>query len=86
MAIKKSHEFNTDFGSVAVPECYIKVSMVEANKNTGMAHVSFYDRPNGRLLCTKIYALPYDLGGPNALVQAYEHLKILPEFIGAVDC
>tara|TARA_R110002096_G_C14370952_1_gene704859 strand:+ start:524 stop:784 length:261 start_codon:yes stop_codon:yes gene_type:complete len=85
MAIKKSHEFDTDFGSVAVPECYIKVSMVEVNKVNGMANVSFYDNPNGKLLETKIYPVPHDLNGSNALVQAYLHLKTMPEFAGAID-
>ncbi len=86
MAMKKSHEFKTDFGSVTVPECYIKVSMVEVNKNEGMANVSFFDKPNGKLLQTKIYPVPHDLNGSNALVQAYTHLKTMPEFAGATDC
>tara|TARA_R100000951_G_scaffold16368_2_gene12858 strand:+ start:3909 stop:4169 length:261 start_codon:yes stop_codon:yes gene_type:complete len=85
MAIKKSHEFDTGFGSVTVPECYIKVSMVEVNKVNGMANVSFYDKPNGKLLETKIYPVPHDLNGSNALEQAYSHLKTMPEFAGAID-
>ena len=86
MAIQKSHKFNTDFGVVTVAECYIKVSMVEVNKSEGMANVSFFDKPNGKLLQTKIYPVPHDLNGSNALAQAYNHLKTLPEFAGATDC
>lgn len=86
MAMKKSQKFDTDFGSITVPECYIKVSMVEVNKNNGMANVSFYDKPNGKLLHAKIYAVPHDLNGSNALIQAYNHLKTMDEFAGAVDC
>ena len=29
---------------------------------------------------------PYKLDGANPFKQAYEHLKTLPEFEGAVDC
>ena len=86
MAIQKSHKFNTDFGVVTVAECYIKVSMVEVNKSEGMANMSFFDKPNGKLLQTKIYPVPHDLNGSNALAQAYNHLKTLPEFAGATDC
>ena len=86
MAIQKTHKFNTEFGSVTVAECYIKVSMVEVNKNEGMATVSFFDKPNGKLLQSVIYAVPHDLNGSNALAQAYNHLKTMPEFAGATDC
>jgi hypothetical protein len=86
MAIQKTHRFDTDFGAVTVAECYIKVPMVEVNKSEGMANVSFFDKPNGKLLQTKIYAVPHDLNGSNALSQAYNHLKTLPEFAGATDC
>ena len=86
MAIQKTHKFDTEFGPVTVAECYIKVSMVEVNKSNGMANVSFFDKPNGKLLQTKIYPVPHDLNGSNALVQAYTHLKTMPEFAGATDC
>lgn len=86
MAIQKTHKFDTEFGPVTVAECYIKVSMVEVNKSNGMANVSFFDKPNGKLLQTKIYPVPHDLNGSNALMQSYNHLKTLPEFAGAIDC
>ena len=86
MAIQNTQKFNTDFGQVTVAECYIKVSIVEVNKVNGMANVSFYDKPSGKLLQTKIYPVPHDLNGSNALAQAYNHLKTLPEFAGATDC
>jgi len=86
MAIQKNYRFDTEFGEVTVVECYIKVSMVEINKNEGMATVSFYDKPNGKLLQTKICPIPYDLNGSNVLAQAYSHLKSTNEFEGARDC
>lgn len=85
MALQKSHKFKTEFGPVTVAECYIKVSMVEVNKNEGMANVSFYDKPNGKVLQAIIYRVPHDLNGANALAQAYNHLKILPDFSDALD-
>jgi len=86
MAIQNTKRFDTEFGPVTVAECYIKVSMVKVNKSEGMANVSFYDKPNGKLLQTKIYPVPHDLNGSNALAQAYNHLKTMPEFAGATDC
>lgn len=32
------------------------------------------------------YSCAYDLNGENPIKQAYDHLKTLPEFSGAVDC
>jgi hypothetical protein len=32
------------------------------------------------------FVCAYDLAASNPLQQAYEHLKTLPEFAGAVDC
>jgi hypothetical protein len=86
MAIQKTHKFDFEAGAVTVAECYIKVSMVEVNKSEGMANVSFFDKPNGKLLKSAIYPTPYDLNGSNVLAQAYDHLKTLSEFAGASDC
>jgi hypothetical protein len=32
------------------------------------------------------YTCAYDLTGANPIAQAYEHLKTLEDFAGAVDC
>jgi hypothetical protein len=34
----------------------------------------------------KQFVFAPNLDGPNFIKQAYEHLKTLPEFDGAVDC
>jgi hypothetical protein len=86
MAIQKTYRFDTDFGTVTVADCYIKVSMVEVSKSEGMANVSFFDKQNGKLLHSKIYPVPHNLSGSNALIQAYNHIKTLPEFSGSIDC
>jgi hypothetical protein len=36
-------------------------------------------------LVIKQYDFSVDLNGKNAIAQAYEHLKTLPEFAGAED-
>jgi hypothetical protein len=33
-----------------------------------------------------MHGCPYDIEGDNPIKQAYEHLKTLPEFEGAIDC
>jgi hypothetical protein len=49
-------------------------------------HVRSYLTPNKPFFQEKIITAPYDLNGGNPIAQAYEHLKTLPEFEGAVDC
>lgn len=35
---------------------------------------------------SKSYTAPYSLEGANPYIQAYEYLKLQPEFLGCVDC
>ena len=65
---------------------YIKVAEVHATKAEQTVKVAFYEQQGGRLLFTKtISGLPVDLEGGNNIAQAYEALKQLPEFSGAID-
>jgi hypothetical protein len=72
---------NESFSSSA----YIKVTSVMASKSNGTAIVNFENDLNA---FTKSFDFPISVseGAPNFIKQAYEHLKTLPEFAGAIDC
>lgn len=66
------------------PDCYIKVCKVDGNKNKAEAFVM--STLTDQASITKTYEFSPDMNGKNFIAQAYEHLKTLPEFAGAVDC
>lgn len=77
----------TDFGvkdlnetRIVEIEKYIKVERVEGDKTKAKAFVS----QNGQLLIETVFNV--DLSGENFIKQAYDHLKTLSEFSGAIDC
>lgn len=84
MALKKSVE--TNFG-LTVKDSYIRVEgirIVEKNKlqfqvrySVDEIHPHFQDVE---------YSCMYEIDGQNPFKQAYEYLKTLSEFSGAVDC
>jgi hypothetical protein len=70
-------------GSKQLENCYIKVNSVIGTKSNMSAVVSFTKDDFSFL---EQYEFVPDLFGQNFIAQAYEHLKTLPEFAGAVDC
>jgi hypothetical protein len=64
---------------------YIKVININGDKNEITANVSF---KNDNYQFTKPYQIPVfvETGSANFIAQVYEHLKMLPEFAGAIDC
>ena len=89
MALKKSinieaiSQFKTDFGIIEngnetlSSDCYIKISIIAT-----VQYVS--DKFNFQ----KVFNLPASVNesSVNFIKQAYEQLKLLPEFSGATDC
>lgn len=99
MALKQNFSINrkanvsenglTANADVSVSEnLYVKVSSVQTAKQgetafIGVADVSF----SGETITgNKTYSFEYNLSGENAIAQAYDHLKTLPEFADAIDC
>lgn len=71
---------------VAFIDAYHRVSRVEGDKATQIAHIEIYDAKGGVVLANQIFSgLPVGLSGGNNIAQAYEALKLLPEFQGATD-
>lgn len=83
MALKK--DFTTDTG-LTCTGAYIRVDSVTATKDGMIASVRWHKESGVKPFHAKGYSLPYDFNGKNAIAQAYDGLKILPEFAGAQDC
>jgi hypothetical protein len=86
MAITIVLQAKTQFGTIEVPNCYVRVSNVDVSKVEGSARVVFLKTANGGILQEVYHTFSYDIEGPNPIKQAYQFLKTLPEFADAVDC
>lgn len=89
MAINKS----INFKGIEIKDAYIRISRFEGDKNKLSFGVSFHSDANAQAFDNKTYLLNDDeagvvfvLDGDNPIKQAYQFLKTLPEFAGAVDC
>jgi len=87
MALKKTETVSSDvIGDVQV-SCYIKVTMVSADKTNVVANILFRkDNPDGAIIKSNRHSFAPNMQGENFIKQAYEHLKTLPDFANAVDC
>lgn len=87
MALTKNVTLKNNFGEDSVfGNAYIRVDKVIAGKASMVASVAFYKAKDGAAITTQQHECPVDLDGGNFIKQAYEHIKTLPEFAGAVDC
>lgn len=67
--------------------CYGQVTAVSVTKTKGIAVFVIYENATKSVvLSSQNHTFEYDLEGPNALTQAYNHIKSLPEFAGSFDC
>jgi hypothetical protein len=64
-------------------DCYVKVLTVNASKEKATTDVGFIFEKSQKV---RTYSFVPVMNGGNFIAQAYEHLKTLPEFAGAVDC
>lgn len=81
MALTKDIEYL----GVPIPGAYIKVENVSATSNSLTAMVVWRATAESPPLKNKLFSLAYDLEGDNPIKQAYQGLKALAEFAGAVD-
>lgn len=87
MAIQKTLNLIDSFGiQVEIKNAYIKVERVEVNKTFGKATVFIFLNKDKASIKTERFEYPVDLTGSNFIVQAYQYIKQLPEYAGAVDC
>ena len=84
MAIKK--QVTTPHG-FTVADAYHRVEDATIIGKTKMNFsLKVYKDPTKEAFHSSSFACAYDLEGANPFKQAYDHLKTLPEFAGAVDC
>jgi hypothetical protein len=75
-------------GVLEMPDAYWRVEKIEASKKQTNIFVSINQNNDGsfRLIAEKQYVFQINLIGKNFIAQAYDYLKTLPEFDGAIDC
>jgi hypothetical protein len=87
MALQKNITLKTNFDTDIVFErAYIKVRSINMSKDAAQINVDFCSGVNGKVIDMKQYNFVAKLEGNNPIAQAYDYLKTLPEFAGAVDC
>lgn len=80
---------DTKFKGITIPLAYIRVNNFSGSKSHIAFNVGFYGPANEQgereMFDQQAHQCAYDLNGSNAVKQAYEHLKTLPEFAGALE-
>lgn len=84
MALKKNT--TTEHG-INLEDAYCRVDNIVINNKTDMSFlVNVYADKTAKQIQTFTFKCSYVFSGNNPIAQAYEHLKTLKEFDGAVDC
>jgi len=66
---------------------YWRIDKLEGNKTLMSALANAYGNANSRVIIDSfLFSFVIEVEGRNFIAQAYEHLKTLPEFAGAIDC
>jgi len=87
MALKMTITKKSNFGDdVIFTDCYIRVITVSGGKDRVLIDYGFFREKAGFSVGGGNCWFVPDMSGPNFIAQAYNHLKTLPEFAGAVDC
>ena len=67
-------------------DAYHRVEAVRLESKTAMSfHIRSYTAVDKPFFEESVLSCVYALDGENPIKQAYEHLKTLPEFAGAID-
>jgi len=86
MALQKTITLEDNFGiNQTFLNAYIKVSKVSGDKQGVSATVAYLNQKGGRTLKTKQFVFTPSMDGDNFIRQAYEYIKTLDEFTGALD-
>ena len=85
MALKKTIQSNFE---IEITNAYHRVGRIQIINKSEMAFTvgAFANNTSNVAVQAKSYDCAYNLAGGNALAQAYQHLKTLPEFADATDC
>lgn len=87
MAIKKDMTLTDNFGiDVTIKDAYTRVATIEGSKSAMVAVVETWNADMSHGIMVERIAFEPSLDGANFISQAYDHLKTLPAYAGAVDC
>ena len=87
MALAKNIVLKDNFGDdKQFSNAYIKVDLLNGSKKEMRVAIGFYKQKDGQKINSQQATFIPDLSGANFIAQAYDHLKTMPEFAGAVDC
>ena len=81
MALSKTIEVK----GLTVQNAYHRVQQVAVTKDALVFSVEVSANASSAPISMQAFFCAYDLNGHNAIKQAYEHLKTLPEFADAED-
>ena len=84
MALKKTASTVHGFEAVDAYHRVEAISLLAKDKIT--FHVRSYNSLDKPFFGESVVSCGYNLDGLNPIKQAYEQLKTLPEFEGAIDC
>lgn len=79
---------DTKYRGISIPAAYISIASrsISLGKEDVVFCVMYRVDFNEEPFDSKSYTAPYSLEGANPYIQAYEYLKLQPEFLGCVDC
>jgi len=86
MALSKNITIQAFGRTLNFNDAYIKVMSLNGTKEQVDVKVCSFSTKDGELLETQYARFTPNMDGENFIKQAYEHLKILPEFSGAINC
>lgn len=74
------------FGELIMQDAYCRIAEISGDKTHINATIHVAPSASEKPVQTMFVGLVPNLEGGNFIAQAYEHIKTLPEFAGAVDC
>lgn len=80
-------QLDVNFRDISVPAAYVIAALPQImHSKAVMTFGAWYKAtPDSELFDAVSHQCAYDINGANPFEQAYEYLKTLPEFAGAID-
>jgi len=89
MALKISISAENNFGQIStLTDCYCRVSRLVGDKAQMYIKMDVMNSEKNRVYREETFAFTPSVadGSKNFIAQAYEYIKLLPEYVGSVDC
>jgi hypothetical protein len=89
MALKQTFQVEDNFGyPITLTDTYCRISRMVGDKTLMHFNIEVLNVEKNRVFVEKSYSFTPSVAGDaaNFIAQAYEHLKTLDEYAGAVNC